>query len=61
MFLWLVRGDLDGDHKVSGVASGGEGATPITGLVDGGCVGGAIRDVTPLTRLEPNLTEQEIS
>ena len=55
MFLWLISRDLDGNDKVSGVSSGGEGAASVTGLVDRGSVGGAVGDLTSLAWLHPDL------
>jgi len=37
------------------MASGGEHASAITGLVDWDSVGGTIRDVLSFTRLQPDL------
>ena len=55
MLLRFVRRDLDGNHKVSGVASGGESATPVTSLVDRGGVGGTVWNLILLAWLHPNL------
>ena len=55
MFLRLVCWDLDGYDKVRGVTCGGQGASPVAGLVDGGQVGGAIWNIIFLGRLHPNL------
>ena len=57
VLLGLVCGDLNGYDKVSGVSSGGQGASSVTRLVDRGQVGGTIWDIIPFPWLHPNLYE----
>ena len=59
VFLWLICGNFDSYDKVCGMAGGGEHAPAITGLIEGGVVGGLLWDLIFLARLEPNLHRQK--
>ncbi len=59
MFSWHVGVERHGDDVIGGVAGGGQGATPLAGLVDGHHVTHPLGNVLPFDRLQPHLTERE--
>lgn len=59
MFSGHVGVERHGDDVIGGVASGGQGATPLAGLVDGHHVTHPLGNVLPLDRLQPHLTERK--
>lgn len=59
MFGGDVGVECHGDDIIGGVAGGGQGATPLAGLVDGHHITHPLGDVLSLERLQPHLTETE--
>lgn len=59
VFSRHVRVERHGDDIISGVTRGGQGATPLTGLVDRHYIAHPLGDVLPLDRLQPHLMERE--
>ena len=51
--------EVHADDEVGGVTSGGQYASPLTGLVDGCEVAGRLGQVTSLARLHPDLCQTE--
>ncbi|KAG7233892.1 hypothetical protein INR49_006454, partial [Caranx melampygus] len=54
-----IGSERHSDDIIGGVAGGGQGATPLTGLVDGHHVTHPLGDVLSLNGLQPHLTERE--
>lgn len=59
VFSGHIGVERHGDDVIGGMAGGGQGATPLAGLVDGHHVTHPLGNVLPLHRLQPHLMERE--